>query len=145
MLLPLFKNHKQKPKRRLSLWMAALMVLSAALTSVASPQLLLRLVEEEKTGYAATAVSVPGVSAGPADSVPLKKRTAQYQAQHRVSFLRRVAQASQIAIIPDCIRFKTRLLVSRRSQYPQYHSPRLQTADTVPSSPRAPPVVLPLV
>ncbi len=125
--------------------MAALMVLSAAFTSFASPQLLLRLVEEEKTGYAAAAVPVSGVSAGPADSVPLKKRAAQYQAQHRVSLLRRVAQASQIAIIPDCIRFKTRLLVSRRSQYLQYHSPRIQTADNVPSSPRAPPFALPLV
>ncbi len=125
--------------------MAALMVLSAALTSVASPQLLLRMVEEEKVGYATTAESVSGIVTGPAKSVPLKKRTAQYQAQHRFSFLRRIAHPSQIAIIPDCLRFKTRLLLSHRSQYPEYLADRLHTSENAHSSPRAPPFVLPLV
>jgi hypothetical protein len=145
MLLPLFRNRKQKPKRLLSFWMAALMVLSAALTSVASPQLLLRLVEEEKVGYVTAAESVSGIVSSPLDKVPLKKRTAQYQAQHRFSFLRRVAHASQAAIIPDCIRFKTRVIASDRSQYPQYYPSRLSSAENAQCSPRAPPFVLSLV
>jgi hypothetical protein len=119
--------------------MAALMVLSAALMSVASPQLLLRRVEEEKAGYATTAVSASGTATSHSNKVPLKKRSAQYQAQHRLSFLRRVAHAPQIAIIPDCVRFQTRLLASGRTQPPLRHSPRLQLAENVTSSPRAPP------
>jgi hypothetical protein len=120
--------------------MAALMVLSAALTSVASPQLLLRLVEEEKAGYATTTVSASGTATSHSNKVPLKKRSAQYQAQHRLSFLRRVAHAPQIAIIPDCVRFQTRLLTSRRTQPPQQYSPRLQLAETSQTAPRAPPL-----
>ncbi len=125
--------------------MAALMVLSSALTSIAAPQMLLRLVEEEKVGCAATATSVTGVAASPSKNVPLRKRAAQYQAQHRLSFLRRAAHAPQVAIVPDCLRFKTRLLASQRSTYPQQHAPRLQMAENVPSSPRAPPFALPFL
>lgn len=145
MLLLLFRNHKQKPTRRLSLWMAALIVLSAALTSLASPQLLLRLVEEEKVSYAATVASVRGIASASPGKIPLRKRDAQYQAQHRFSFMRRFAQASQIAIIPDSMRFKTRLLSSRRSPYLYHCATRFLLTKNAQCSPRAPPFVLPLV
>jgi hypothetical protein len=146
MPLPLFRHRKQKPTRRLSIWMAALMVVSAVFTSVASPQLLLRMVEEEKVSYAtATSASVSGIVSCPLSKTPLKKRGAQYQAQHRFSFLRRVVQATHLAIIPDYARFKTRVIASRRSQFPHHYSTRLLLAENAQCSPRAPPFVLPVL
>ena len=145
MLFPLLKSRKHKPKRHLSLWMAALLVLSAALTSVAAPQNLLRLVEEEKVSYAATASAVTNPVSAPLTKTPLRKRSAQYQAQHRVSFLRRVTQGVQTALVPDSTRFRTRIVSCHRSQF--FHIPptRFLLATGPHCSPRAPPAVLPFV
>ena len=145
MLFPLLKRQKHKPKRHLSLWTAALLVLSAALTSVAAPQNLLRLIEEERVSYAATASAVTNPVSSPLTKTPLRKRSAQYQAQHRVSFLRRVVQGVQTALVPDSTRFKTRFVAGHRSQFRHIPPTRLRLAASHQSSPRAPPVPLSFV
>ena len=124
--------------------MAALLVLSAAFTSFASPRLLLQTLEEEKVSFAAPA-SVSSAPSNPRHTVPLRKRSAQYQAQHRFSSLRGVFPAAQVAIIPDSLRFRTRWLPSLHSQYPKYDPTRLLLAQNAPCFPRAPPFALPLL
>ncbi len=142
MLFPLLKSRRHKPKRHLSLWVAALLVLSAAITSVAAPQNLLRLVEEEKVSYAATASAVTNSASSPLTKTPFRKRSAQYQAQQRFSFSHRVSQGAQTALVPDSTRFRTRFVSGHRSQLPYIPPTRLLLAAGTHFSPRAPPASL---
>ncbi|MBC8101129.1 MAG: hypothetical protein H7Z41_00895 [Cytophagales bacterium] len=119
--------------------MTALLVFCATLGSVSAPQNLSRLIEEEGPGCVVALKHSSSPLSLAEQRLPLRKRSSQYQAQHRHPWMRRVAQSPQLALVPDVTRFASRLLPRDRSRLPIDLPARLCPPDTAHRSPRAPP------